>query len=137
MTGDRNPTRRLDALLEGLEEDILGLDDQSVLREGQDSLNGPSRTRSLIRSAIDSYPHLPLEKVAPRRRTTVTPTPSGQRTGSRVPHTNALVGRDVTRGAGRLRMAYSGSSEDRKENPPTKKRSHKRPANAKSSNKKA
>lgn len=139
MTGERNPTRRLDALLAGLEEDILGLDDRTVLGEGQHSLSDPSRVRSLIRSAIDSCPQSHLEKGAPRRRTIVTPTstPIGQPTGPRVPHTNAPVGRDVTRGAGRLRMAYSGSSENRKENPPPKETSRKRSAKARSSNKKA
>ena len=138
MTGERSPASRLDALLTGMEEDILGLDDQSVVREGEESFSDASRVRSLIRSAIDSHTHAQGDTVTPRRHTTVTTTivRNGQPKQSRGTHTYASLGRDVTRGAGRLRMAYSGSSDERKEDPPPKKTSRKRLANAASSNKK-
>ena len=138
MTGERNPASRLDTLLTRLEEDILGLDDQSVVIEVEESFSDVGRVRSLIQSAIDSHPRTLSGTVRPRRQTagTMATSLSEQPKRSRGARTYASVGRDVTTGAGRIRMAYSGSTEEQKENPPPKKRSRKRHGNAASTHKK-
>ena len=54
MSAGRNEWRRLDALLSGLEEDVLRLDDLTILSEDKDSAIGVEHVRALIQSQIDA-----------------------------------------------------------------------------------
>ena len=55
MSTGRNERRRLDALLSGLEDEVLRLDDSAILSEDEDSFAGIAQVRALIRSRIDVY----------------------------------------------------------------------------------
>ena len=54
MSAGRNEWRRLDALLSGLEDDVLGMDDLAILSENEDPAGGFRHVRALIQSQIDA-----------------------------------------------------------------------------------
>ena len=55
MSTGRNDRHRLDALLSGLEDEVLRLDDSAILSEDEDSFTEIEEVRRLIRSRIDMY----------------------------------------------------------------------------------
>ena len=61
MSTGRNQRLRLDALLSGLEDEVLRLDDPAILSEDEDLFADIEHVRALIRSRIDassSFNHL-------------------------------------------------------------------------------
>ena len=120
MSTGNNARRRLDTLLSGIEDEVLRLDDLTILSEDEDSFTDVTFVRALIRSRVDAcasidhlQPDTDTEGVSSRHRqqcSKATPIDVPEEAGDRLRLLRSLVAYrlDLPR---QVRIAFSAGDE--------------------------